>query len=82
MSGERGRPATFSIWLRYETRVSYVKIGMIPDDAEVLALKEAVLQVGEVVGDHRVDRRGRRDLSAWRRAAAPLAGCGGAEERG
>jgi len=55
---------------------------MIPDDAEVLALKEAVLQVGEVVGDHRVDRRGRRDLSAWRRAAAPLAGCGGAEERG
>jgi hypothetical protein len=27
-------------------------------------------------------RRGRRDLSAWRRAGAPLAGCGGAEERG
>ena len=26
--------------------------------------------------------RGRRDLSAWRRAGAPLAGCGGAEERG
>src|SRR5487761_361000 len=27
-------------------------------------------------------RRGRRDLSAWRRAGDPLAGCGGAEERG
>jgi len=27
-------------------------------------------------------RRGRRDPSAWRRAGAPLARCGGAEERG